>query len=79
MPEQDHHRQPPGSEPLTARSPLRLRVILSSIALVAAVAAAAIFLVLGTSTAHWTVAAICLLIALIAVADLWTVIRRLRT
>jgi len=80
----DQHRQPTGSEPLTARSPLRLRAVMSGIALVAAVAAGVVFAVLAITgrepgAGPWVVVAICAVVAIIAVVDLWVIRRRARS
>ncbi|GAA4145698.1 DUF6343 family protein [Actinomadura keratinilytica] len=75
------HRQPEGDEPLTARSPLRLRAVLSGIALLAGTVAAVLF---ALSAAHardagpWVAAAICAAVALIAASDLVAIARRAR-
>jgi hypothetical protein len=75
------HRQPRGTEPLTARSPLRLRAGMSVIALVAATIATILFLldVRGDGgTGSGVAAAICAVLALIALIDLLVIARRLR-
>ncbi|XVQ15292.1 DUF6343 family protein [Spirillospora sp. CA-255316] len=77
-----HHRQPPGDEPLTARSPLRLRAVLSTVALLAGAVAAVLFAVAGSrggGPGPWTAAAICAVIALVALVDLVVIARRART
>ncbi|PZG12775.1 DUF6343 family protein [Nonomuraea aridisoli] len=62
-----------GTEPVTARSPLRLRRILSSVVLVIAVIAAVVFAVLAMNTGAqvwlWE-AAIAAAVAVIAALDL---------
>jgi Family of unknown function (DUF6343) len=76
-----HHRQPPGNEPTTARSPLRLRAVMSAIALVAGIMATVLFVMVARrddSTAAAIVAAICSVLALLALADLTVIARRLR-
>ncbi|MEU6040017.1 DUF6343 family protein [Actinomadura sp. NPDC047616] len=79
---QPPHRQPRGDEPLTARSPLGLRAVLSGVALVAGAVAAVLF---GLSAAHardagpWVATAICATVALIAAIDLVVIARRART
>ena len=75
------HGQPRGGEPLNARSPLRLRAILSGIALVAAVAAAILFALgaQGDGDGSWAAAGICAVVAVIAAADLVVIARRART
>jgi len=69
-----------GTEPVTARSPLRARRILSSIALVLATAAAVFFVVRAMSTGEqvwaWE-AAIAAVVAVVAAVDL-VVLRRRR-
>lgn len=75
------HEQPRGSEPLNARSPLRLRAILSGIALVIAVAAAILF-ALGAQAdgdGDWAAAGICAAVAVIAAIDLVVIARRARS
>mgnify|MGYP001157633210 CR=1 FL=1 len=77
-----HHRRPPGDEPLTARSPLRLRAVLSGIALPAGAAAAVVFAMAGSrdgGPGAWTAAAICAVIALVALIDLVVIARRSRS
>ncbi|MEG3627929.1 DUF6343 family protein [Streptomyces poriticola] len=76
-----------GTEPVTAQSPLRLRLLLSAVFLPSFIAGAAYF---GVWAAHSdpgdspgrsalvAVAAICAAVALLAVTDLATVISRLR-
>lgn len=76
-----HHRQPPGTEPLTARSPLRLRAVMSSIALVSGVVAAVLFALVSArddSTGAAVAAGICAVLALIALTDLIVITRRFR-
>jgi Family of unknown function (DUF6343) len=76
-----HHRQPRGSEPVTARSPLRLRAVMSAIALIAGVVAAVLFGLVADredSTGAWIAAAICAALALIALTDLVVIARRFR-
>jgi len=67
-----------GTEPLSARSPLRLRAVLSIIALVGGTALAVAFWVAGSGTAAWIVIAIGIGTAVIAVIDLWVIARRAR-
>ncbi|MFI0450241.1 DUF6343 family protein [Actinomadura sp. 6N118] len=79
----DHHRQPPGDEPATARSPLRLRAVLSVIALVWAGAAAVLFVFLGRrgegeSALFWGLAVVCVVIIVVAAIDLVVIARRAR-
>ncbi|MFI0352107.1 DUF6343 family protein [Actinomadura sp. 9N407] len=76
----EDHRQPPGTEPLTARSPLRLRALLSGFALVVSVAAAVVFTVVAGrgGPGSWAAAGICAVVALIALADLIVIARRAR-
>ncbi|TYC16901.1 hypothetical protein FXF65_07710 [Actinomadura syzygii] len=67
---------------MTARSPLRLRAILSGIALVGTAAAAVLFAVRaqsGGGDGAWAAAAICAGVALIAALDLVVIARRSRT
>ncbi|MHC3474733.1 DUF6343 family protein [Streptomyces sp. 7R007] len=76
-----------GSEPTTARSPLRLRLLLAAVFLPLFVAAAVLF---GVGAGQWehgdspsravlaTVAAVCAVLALTAAMDLWIVAQRLR-
>ncbi|WP_433479382.1 DUF6343 family protein [Spirillospora sp. CA-142024] len=71
-------RRPRGSEPLTARSPLRLRAVLSVIALVGAVAAAILFTLKAQGDGSWAAAGICAAVAVIAAADLVVIARRTR-
>jgi hypothetical protein len=76
------HRQPRGSEPVTARSPLRLRAVMSAVALVAGVVAAVLFALVANrdgSTGFWVATAICAVLALIALTDLAVITRRFRT
>ncbi|GLW67404.1 hypothetical protein Arub01_56470 [Actinomadura rubrobrunea] len=76
------HRQPPGDEPSTARSPLRLRAVLSGVALVAGAAAAVLFALSGArgrDPGPWVAAAICAAVAVIAAIDLVAIARRART
>ncbi|XRQ14959.1 DUF6343 family protein [Actinomadura welshii] len=73
------HGQPSGREPLTARSPLRLRAILSAVALVGAVAAAILFALGADGDGAWAAAAICTMVALIAAVDLVVIAKRSRT
>ncbi|KAB2339208.1 DUF6343 family protein [Actinomadura rudentiformis] len=78
----DHHRQPPGDEPLTARSPLRLRAVLAGIALVWAGAAAVLFVVLGSRNGgalNWSLAVVCLVIVAVSAIDLLVIARRTRS
>lgn len=63
-------RQPAGDEPLTARSPLRTRAVMSGVTLVAAVVVAILFLLLGSPPANRVVAGICAAFGLVAVIDL---------
>jgi sterol desaturase/sphingolipid hydroxylase (fatty acid hydroxylase superfamily) len=82
-PRGDRHRQPAGTEPVTARSPLRLRAILSGVALAAAAVAGTVFLLYGLAgsgpgAAPWVVAAICGAVVMIATVDLWVIWRRSR-
>ncbi|GAA0233310.1 hypothetical protein GCM10009527_032250 [Actinomadura nitritigenes] len=92
--EHDHHgreggehrehggrEQPPGTEPMTARSALGLRAVLSGIALVAAVAAAIVFGIVANhdgSGAAWGAAVVCVIVAAIAATDLAVIARRAR-
>ncbi|MBB5777766.1 DUF6343 family protein [Nonomuraea jabiensis] len=68
-----------GTEPLTARSPLRARRILSLVALVLGMAAAVVFAVLAASTGaevwRWE-AAIAAAVAVVAATDLALLRRR---
>ncbi|MEV4011659.1 DUF6343 family protein [Nonomuraea angiospora] len=68
-----------GTEPLTARSPLRARRILSLVALVLGMAAAVLFAVLAARTGaevwRWE-AAIAAAVAVVAAADLALLRRR---
>jgi membrane protein YdbS with pleckstrin-like domain len=68
-----------GTEPLTARSPLRARRILSLVALVLGMAAAVVFAVLAASTGaevwRWE-AGIAAAVAVVAAADLALLRRR---
>ncbi|WP_192809090.1 DUF6343 family protein [Actinomadura montaniterrae] len=78
----DHEdREPAGNEPLTARSALGLRAVLSGVALVAAAAAAIVFGIVanrdGSGTA-WGAAVVCVIVAAIAAADLAVIARRAR-
>jgi hypothetical protein len=76
------HRQPPGTEPVTARSPLRLRAGMSAIALVAGTVAAVLFMLdeRGDGGPGSGVAAvICAVLALIALIDLIVIARRFRS
>ncbi|MFI0369854.1 DUF6343 family protein [Actinomadura sp. 1N219] len=76
------HRQPSGKEPLAARSPLRLRAILSAVALVGTAAAAVVFAVAGQrgdDDAAFVAAAICAAVAVIAAIDLIVIARRTRS
>lgn len=71
-----------GDEPLTARSPLRLRQVLSVIALVAGIAAAVYFGIRGAQgggpgAGPWVAAGISAAVAVIAAIDLWVIARRL--
>lgn len=73
--------EPPGNEPLTARSALGLRAVLSGIALVAAVAAAIVFGIVANhdgSGAAWGAAVVCVIVAAIAATDLAVIARRAR-
>ncbi|MQA98611.1 MAG: hypothetical protein GEV11_30015 [Streptosporangiales bacterium] len=80
----DHpKRQPSGSEPRTARSPLRLRAILSVLALAGGVIVAVIFGPMaargtGPGAGPWVVAGIGAGVAVIAAIDLVVIARRLR-
>ncbi|WP_326615787.1 DUF6343 family protein [Streptomyces decoyicus] len=77
-----------GTEPVTARSPLRLRLILASAALVV-FAAAAVGLAMGVRSAGphdspsptvlLVLAVVCGVLAIAAMLDLVVVIRRLRS
>ncbi|GAB2830450.1 hypothetical protein GCM10022221_31460 [Actinocorallia aurea] len=72
-----------GTEPVTARSPLRLRAVLSSIALVASVVATVVFALRamhgdGPGAAPWVIAAITAATALVAAIDLVVIGRRMR-
>jgi uncharacterized membrane protein YbhN (UPF0104 family) len=76
--------QPSGTEPRTARSPLRGRVVLSVLALVLFTVAAVLFAAAaaqpgGSRTAELTATAVCLVTAIIAAADLVVLRRRLRS
>ncbi|MFI0408756.1 DUF6343 family protein [Actinomadura sp. 3N508] len=76
------HRQPAGKEPLDARSPLRLRAILSGVALVGTAAAAIVFAVAGQrgdDDGAWVAAALCAVVAVIAAIDLIVIARRARS
>lgn len=73
------HEQPRGSEPLNARSPLRLRAILSGAALVIAVAAAIVFAIGAQGDGSWAAAGICAAVAVIAALDLVVIARRARS
>ncbi|MBE1590651.1 DUF6343 family protein [Nonomuraea angiospora] len=68
-----------GTEPVTARSPLRARRILSLVALVLGMAAAVLFAVLAANTGaevwRWE-AAIAAVVAVVAAADLALLRRR---
>ncbi|ROO86396.1 hypothetical protein EDD29_3961 [Actinocorallia herbida] len=73
--------QRPGTEPVTARSALRFRAVLSTIALVAAVIATIVFTLRalhgsGPGAAPWVIAAITTATALIAAIDLAVIYRR---
>ncbi|GAA4226202.1 hypothetical protein GCM10022254_10490 [Actinomadura meridiana] len=75
------HEQPSGREPLTARSPLRLRAILSGVALVGSAAAAVVFAVTAQredDDGAWTAAALCAFVAVVAALDLVVIARRAR-
>ncbi|MGW2312579.1 DUF6343 family protein [Actinomadura luteofluorescens] len=72
------HEQPRGDEPLTARSPLLLRAVLSAVALVGAVAAAIVFTLNASGGGPWTAAGICAAVAVIAAVDLVVIARRAR-
>ncbi|HEU5157468.1 MAG TPA: DUF6343 family protein [Streptosporangiaceae bacterium] len=74
MPE--HHRQPSGTEPLTARSPLRLRAVLSVLALIGGTALAVVFGISGDGAARWVMVVLGAGIALIAAIDLGVIARR---
>lgn len=72
-----------GTEPLSARSPLRLRAILSGLALIAGLVVAVVFGLWGArgtgpGAGPWVVAAIGGALALIAVVDLLVIRRRSR-
>lgn len=71
-------RRRAGTEPLSARSPLRLRVVLSIIALVGGTALAVAFALVGSGTAGWIVDAIGIVTAVSAAIDLWVIARRYR-
>lgn len=74
--------QPTGREPLTARSPLRLRAVLSGIALVGTAAAAVVFALDargGGGDGSWGAAAVCAAVAVIAAIDLVVIARRARS
>ncbi|WP_021599737.1 MULTISPECIES: DUF6343 family protein [Actinomadura] len=73
-----HDGGPRGDEPLHARSPLRLRAVLSAVALVAAVAAAMVFAVGAQDDGTWAAAGICAAVAVIAAIDLVVIARRAR-
>jgi hypothetical protein len=73
------HEQPRGSEPLSARSPLRLRAIMSGAALVIAVAAAIVFALGAQGDGSWAAAGICAAVAVIAAVDLVVIARRARS
>ncbi|MEU5879932.1 DUF6343 family protein [Spirillospora sp. NPDC047279] len=75
------HGRPPGDEPVTARSPLRLRAVLSVITLVWAGAATVLFVVLGVrdgGALYWALGAVCLIIVVTAAIDLRVIARRSR-
>jgi hypothetical protein len=74
----ERHRQPSGTEPVAARSPLRLRAVLSAVALAGGTALAVVFGLSGIGTAGWVVVAIGAGTALIAAIDLWVIARRAR-
>ncbi|TDC95281.1 hypothetical protein E1285_07450 [Actinomadura sp. 7K507] len=64
---------------MTARSPLRLRAILSGIALLGTAAAAVLFALTAQREGDgglWAVAAVCAAIAVIAAIDLVVIARR---
>ncbi|TDE29623.1 hypothetical protein E1289_19885 [Actinomadura sp. 6K520] len=63
---------------MTARSPLRLRAVLSAVALVLAVGAAIVFTVTADGDGAWAAAAICAVVAVIAAVDLVVIARRAR-
>jgi hypothetical protein len=78
-------RQPAGTEPVTARSPLRLRALLSAAALVGGTALAVVFGLSasrgstpGERTGAWVVTAIGAVTAVIALIDLYVIARRAR-
>lgn len=78
------HRQSSGEEPLSARSPLRLRAVLSVIALVAGAAAAVVFGLgaasgAGPGRGPWVATVISGGVAVIAAVDLWVIWRRTRS
>jgi hypothetical protein len=80
MPLRDR-RPPPGTEPLTARSPLGVRAVLSGLALVGGIAAAVFFGVHAAEggrprTGLWAVTAVCGAVAVLAAVDLWVIWRR---
>ncbi|NVI92830.1 hypothetical protein HUX53_37550 [Actinomadura sp. BRA 177] len=66
---------------MSARSPLRLRAIMSGVALVIAVAAAIVFAIgIGAKgDGSWAAAGICAAVAVIAAIDLVVIARRART
>jgi membrane protein YdbS with pleckstrin-like domain len=74
----ERHRQPAGTEPVTARSPLRLRALLSAVALTGGTVLAIVFGLAASGTAGWVVVAIGAATALIAAVDLWVIARRVR-
>ncbi|WP_202125155.1 DUF6343 family protein [Actinomadura physcomitrii] len=80
-PVEEPGREPAGDEPLTARSALGLRAVLSGVALVAAAAAAIVFGIIanrdGSGTA-WGAAVVCVVVAAIAATDLAVIARRAR-
>lgn len=74
-------RERSGTEPVTARSPLRVRALLSGVALPLAVIATVFFVVRGArsgAAVWWVEAAIAAAVAVVAAVDLVVIRKRMR-
>ena len=74
----ERHWQPSGTEPVTARNPLRLRAVLSVAALIGGILLAVVFGQAGGGALGWVVVAIGARTAIIAAVHLWVIARRAR-
>ena len=74
----EHPRDRPGTEPVTARSPLALRAVLAATAVVFCVVAAALVAVYDAGGSPTWLVTLLLVVAVLSAVDLAVVLRRLR-